>query len=148
MKNNANEPDFVWNPVQILEDQAAFLVEEGPYDSQEAAFEAAAQDEGLLAWEWECLLDALTERLSDVNPGGLWYTEVRNFGWHRQSGYKEFRADDAKTFLQEILPRTECRFRILIHDREIEIQNFHHDSPFGEEWYTVSPISATEVEAA
>lgn len=148
MNDNANAPDFVWNPVRILEDHATFLVEEGQYETEDEAFEAASKDESLLEWEWECLLDALTERLSDINPGGLWYAEVSNFGWRRLSGYKEFQADDAKAFLQEILPRTECSFRIFIHDREIKIQNFHHDSPFGEEWYRVSPMSATEVEAA
>ncbi len=141
-------PDFVWDETEILSSHARFLVESGAHDSEERAFEAALRDPGLMEWEWECLLEALTERLQEINPGGCWHVEVRNFGWRKSSGHKSFLARDARTFLQEILPRTQCAFRIFIDGREIQIQNFHHDSPWGDEWYTASPIRATAELAA
>lgn len=48
-------------------------------------------------------------------------------------------ADNGKSFLSHILPNTECMFRVFIDDdKTIRIQNFHHDSPTGNEWYTIT----------
>jgi hypothetical protein len=138
------KPDFVWNPVDIIQSQAKFLVESGQFDNEDEAFEAAVRDLDLMQWEWDNMTDELTERLGSINPDGHWHVEVRNFGWRKQSGYKDFHAEDGKSFLREILPNTDCSFRIFIHNREIEIQNFHHDSPWGDEWYTVLPARMTQ----
>ncbi len=137
-------PDFIWDASEISRNQAEWLVASGECDTEEAAYERLNGDQDLLQWEWDDLTHALSERLEAINPDGRWYVEVRNFGWRKQSGYKEFMAVDGKAFLREILPDTDCMFRIYFHNREIQIQNFHHDSPTGDEWYSVLPVGEAQ----
>lgn len=146
--NTEQISDFVWDTHEIARTQAKWLVESGECQTEEAAYDRVYSDQDLFQQEWEDLTDALGERLEAINPDGHWYVEVHNFGWRNQHGYKEFTADDGRTFLQEILPNTDCRFRIYFHDKEIHIQNFHHDSPTGNEWYTVLPARHTELDQA
>ncbi|MBU2571578.1 MAG: hypothetical protein KJ725_16440 [Gammaproteobacteria bacterium] len=58
----------------------------------------------------------------------------------------DFEADDGKTFLANILPKTDCTFKVFLEQNIIRIQNFHHDSPTGNEWYTVRPAKALDDE--
>lgn len=93
-------------------------------------------------FEWLNLTDALTASMR--NPDGHWFATVRNFGWRKLSGHKLFRAADGRGLLAAILPRTECSFRVhRCGRRGLAIQNSHHDSPCGAEWYHLLPVSAT-----
>ena len=69
-----------------------------------------------------------------------WFVEVKNFGWKKISGHKCIIGNKAEDILS-ILPDTECDFKIHNCGKGIAIQNFHHDSNTGSEWYTVTPIS-------
>lgn len=107
-------------------------------------------DEGWAESAWEFLLDNLQELLEAINPGKTkkWIGVVENFGWMKQSGRSEFTADDAEEFLNKILPRTENTYKIFVETRPegtyyIKIQNWHHDSPAGDEFYSIFPDSRT-----
>ena len=93
------------------------------------------------SFEWECMCDELTEMMQKINPNGQWHCTVENFGWQARNGYKNFNATKGQSLLSNILPRTDCHFRIFVEGkgfgRYFKIQNFHHDSPTGNEWYKV-----------
>lgn len=99
-------------------------------------------------FEWECLLGELDTLIKKFS--GYWWVEVTSFGWQALSGHQEFTAEDGQTFLQKLLPQTDCHFKIYYDDdmdipnwlsenvkklKGLRIQNFHHDSPTGREWY-------------
>jgi hypothetical protein len=78
--------------------------------------------------------------MKSKNPGGKWHAEVKNFGWRKQSGYSDFTATDGSTFLGKILPNTDCDFTIYEYGTDgIALNNMHHDSPTGDEWYYIVP---------
>lgn len=146
-ESSESSPAFVWDTYDIAKCQAQYLVESGQFENDDAAFNDACADSDLYQWQWEDLLDSLGEKLKEINPTGRWHAEVKNFGWRSQNGWNEFDADDAKTFLHKILPNTDCTFRIFIDpDKTLRLQNFHHDSPCGNEWYYIK--AATEEEQA
>ena len=119
--------------------QAMYLLENGEVANEEKGFELACQDCDLLMCEWEWLTDTLTEILNAVNPDGYWQAKVTGFGWRGQEGYKDFEVDNGSDFLKNILPETDCSFRVFLDKNTIRIQDFHHDSPTGNEWYTIQP---------
>ena len=97
-------------------------------------------DSDYFSIEWDEFTDALSEIIKDKNPGGSWYAEVKNFGWDNRDGQKTFNAVDGQAFLRSILPQTDCTFHIFHYGRRgLAIQNYHHDSPVGNEWYYVVP---------
>jgi len=91
--------------------------------------------------DMEYALSAAMEELQPDNT--IWYAEVSNFGWRGLDGVTgplDVGTDrSALRLLQLILPNTPCCFRIFMDDEALYIQNFHHDSPMGREWYTVHP---------
>jgi hypothetical protein len=89
------------------------------------------------AYEWECLTESLTEVMVEINPSNKWYCEVSNFGWQKRDGHKTFTADIGHMLLSSILPRTDCTFKIYRYGKSLRIQNWHHDSPSGDESYTI-----------
>lgn len=143
-------PVLAWDTYAIATNQAKYLLENGEAKDEDEAFHLACADTDLLHCEWESLTGALTEWLDEINPGGeWWYAEVRNFGWRAQNGWKEFRAREGREFLREILPNTDCTFKVFIDpDKTVRIQNFHHDSPVGNEWYYITPYAGETEEAA
>ncbi len=57
-----------------------------------------------------------------------------------ESGWRKvLKASNGAGFLREILPKTHCHFYIFNYGKGLAIQNFHHDSPVGKEWYYVVP---------
>ena len=95
-------------------------------------------------FDWECMTDCFTDILTKFNPKGGWHAEVEGFGWRGISGHKDFRATTGAQFLQNILPHTECRFNIFKEKNAIKLQNYHHDSPVGNEWYTITKNNRQE----
>ena len=91
--------------------------------------------------EWGCLTDYLTEIMKKKNEGTLWNVKVFNFGWRSLDGGKEIDAETGKQLLNNILPNTECNFKIYHNGRYgIKINNAHHDSPTWAEWYYITPL--------
>ena len=99
-----------------------------------------------IEFEWEYLLEELDELLKEVNPEGYWYCEVENFGWRNQSGHAYLKFDTGREMLCKVLPKTDCSFNIFREKNNIRIQNYHHDSPVGNEWYELTPITSKQYE--
>lgn len=140
-----------WDTCDIAREQAKYLMEENPGElSDDEAFSMACRDQDLYEIEWDSLCDALTEQMTRINPHDRpWTGAVRNFGWLHQSGEaRPFRADDGKTLLQNVLPHTECTFRIDFDFRKhlITINNAHHDAPMGGEMYYLKPMTRKQYE--
>lgn len=113
--------------------------------------EQVNEDSDLYTWEWEYLCEALTELMKKISYRNYydhyyWYAEVVNFGWRSQSGDNYFKAETGEELLRAILPKTNCTFRIYRESNRLSIQNFHHDSPVGKEWYHVRAMDKAEVE--
>ena len=94
---------------------------------------------------YEDMLFALDMEMKALQPDGgtTWYAEVTNFGWRSLDGVSgaiDVGEDrPAETLLQKILPNTPCSFRVFADDEGLYLQNFHHDSPWGREWYSIYP---------
>jgi hypothetical protein len=97
-------------------------------------------------FEWEYLLGQLDELIQEVNPKGYWYCDVKNFGWRKLSGYSYLEFETASEMLSKVLPKTDCSFNVFREGKNLKIQNYHHDSVSGSEWYELSPISQDEFE--
>ena len=132
------KPYLVWDTCAETQYQADYLREENPELTEDEAFNLACQDTDLLTIRWQDLLEDLDTLLRKINPDGKPYKAiVENFGWRNLSGEKTFKADNASAFLRNILPQTDCTFNLFVRRKTIRIQNSHHDSPMGNEWYTV-----------
>ena len=95
-----------------------------------------------MSFYWDNLLAELNDILTKKNKqGGYWKASVENFGWRKLSGKKLFRAETAREFLDQILPKCDCTFNIFNYGKGLAIQNSHHDSPTGNEFYYVMPTS-------
>lgn len=104
-------------------------------------FDNDGDQDGDTSFEWECFCDDLSELLNSLNRHGKWHATVENFGWQKLSGYTNIKTNDGQKFLSKLLPKTDCSFKVFVEGkgfgRYIKIQNFHHDSPVGNEWYTI-----------
>ena len=112
----------------------------GEKPSRDVIANEVYQDSDIFQFAWDDLVADLTFLMKNRNPGGHWHAEVKNFGWQSRSGHKDFHAVNGADFLREILPDTDNTF--FIHQwgkKGFAIQNFHHDSPTGNEWYYVKP---------
>jgi len=143
MSKEQEKPVLVWDTCEIAREQAKFLVEqakeEGKTLDEEQAFELATNDYDLYQFEWDCLCDELTEIMSRINPDGRWYCEVSNFGWRHLDGHCRFKAESGRVFLQAVLPKTDCTFKLYDRGSHIVVDNAHHDAPCGGETYTIEP---------
>jgi len=141
-------PALSWDTSEIFEHEAKYRFEEdNPNNlSEDEIRHGLYDDPDLLTFEWESLCEALTDLMKDINPDGdQWHCEVKNFGWQRRNGYRDFRADTGAKLLQQILPNTDNTFWIYNRGDHIALNNCHHDSPIrGVEWYTVKPAKEDE----
>lgn len=87
------------------------------------------------------------EDMNEVSPHkfktGFFLAKVSNFGWRKLDGHKYIKADKMTSLISGILPDTECNFKIHNWGKGFAVQNFHHDSCGGDEWYYIKPISET-----
>jgi hypothetical protein len=143
-KVEEEKPYIIWDTCRIAEQGAIDRVERAKDDGEELdfdkAFDEACADSDLYDLEWEWTIESLEEVMKEYDKGsGAWYATVENFGWRCVSGQHEFKADNGKDFLHEILPKCDCTFKIFKREGHIAIQNFHHDSCSGNEWYYIYP---------
>ena len=96
-------------------------------------------DSDLIDFNFEELIEALTEEMNKLNTKNYyWCASVSNFGWRGLDGEaKPFKAETGKELLSHILPNCDCTFKIFKEGKGFAIQNFHHDSPTGNEWYHI-----------
>ena len=139
---------------ESIDDEARFRLEQQEEGLKEGViFEFERKTEKDIEQEiyadqdfWHCRWEDFTECLASIldrkNPDGYWKAQVRNFGWRNLDGAKLVQAGDGASFLREILPQTDCHYHIFNYGKGLAIQNFHHDSPIGNEWYYVVPTTA------
>lgn len=89
-------------------------------------------------WEWD---DLCMEISTAMHDNKYWKGKMVNFGWRGVSGEKYFIADSGLKLLQEILPKTDCSFKVYKKGKGLAINNAHHDSPMWREWYYIMPVS-------
>lgn len=91
----------------------------------------------------ETAYDAMLSRLEDLmnkkNKDFYWKVSVVNFGWRKLSGENYFKVRTPLELLREVLPKTECCYKIYNFRKGMLITNSHHDSPCGFEKYYVRP---------
>jgi len=102
-------------------------------------------------WMWDDFVENLTGVMKKKNYRNYhkdkWMAKVNNFGWRHLDGNKCVTAENGIELLREILPDCDCTFKIFHNGRTgLKIQNFHHDSPVGNEWYYIRPMTIKEVE--
>lgn len=91
---------------------------------------------------FQTLLDKVASKYKEEF---YWVAEVHGFGWRSQSGELDvFYETDARKLLGKILPNCDCTYKIFMNRTGFELQNFHHDSPTGNEWYTIRHITLKE----
>lgn len=136
-----------WDTSEIFRNELEFRQNERKSElesgeiSQEQLENSVYNDSDLISIEWDSLTEYLTETISRKNPDGYWKAVVNNFGWRKLNGHKFFRAENGTLMLREILPKTDCTFHIFNYGKGIAIQNYHHDSPTGNEWYYITPCA-------
>jgi hypothetical protein len=139
---------LAWDTLAIIEGEVESRRESGEYPhlSDAELFRKVCEDHDLFRFHWRDLCGALTEMMEQRNPNGWWYAEMENFGWRKLDGHKAFRAGTGEKLLRQILPDTECTFHVYDYagGRGFAINNFHHDSPVGKEWYYVELLDHAE----
>jgi hypothetical protein len=89
--------------------------------------------------EHDNLMEALTGVIEDMGITE-WLVQGRQMGWMKRSGYKQFSAKTGPELLKAVLPKTDCTFKIYIHDRHLTMRVSHHDAPTGESyWLAAQP---------
>ena len=101
-------------------------------------------DENDIEFEWDYLLENIDELLRDINPDGYWFCSVEGFGWRNLSGETYLEFTTGREMISKVLPNTDCSFNIFREEKKLKIQNHHHDSPTGNEWYELMPVSYEE----
>jgi hypothetical protein len=100
-----------WDTCDIAQAQADYLKEDHPELSDDERFRMACEDPNLYESEWACLCDYLTELMGRNQHGG-WRAKISNFGWRSLNGKKLFHAANGKELLREVLPQTDCTFKV------------------------------------
>lgn len=108
-------------------------------------YDEGAEDEFWWQENYDDLCEQLTSAMKacDTNYWD-WICWVTNFGWRSMDGFMpSFECDNGKGLLQRILPNTECFFKIYSANiggvKGLAINNSHHDSATGREWYYIMP---------
>ena len=149
--DNDHELMTLWESPEVNKDGKKFVTamkKAKLYDS----FEKQVRDSVYGDSDWfQDSYQSMTEQLAEVmkkkNPDGYWRGQVKNFGWRAVSGEKYFQANTGQELLDEVLPKTDCTFYIYDFGKDgLAINNYHHDSPTGKEWYYLIPVTAAEFE--
>ena len=133
-----------WDESEIFDSRVKDLMQESL--SEDEARNRMYKDADGYEIEWEDMCNYLSEVMAEKNKSVYWKADVNGFGWRHLNGHKFFKAEKGVDLLRAILPNTDCTFYIYKHGRNgLKINNFHHDSPTGAEWYYVLPATQKEI---
>lgn len=145
------KPLLSWDECDIVDQEAKYRMdhlEDFNYDKDisERDIRNELWDDSIFWMDtYEYFYESLTDILRQKQKRYAnkdWYVSMHNFGWRGIDGYKILTADTGEDFLMGILPKCECTFHIYNHGRGgLSINNFHHDSPTGAEWYYANLLS-------
>jgi hypothetical protein len=142
-----------WDTCDILDWEKKYRMEEDDDTKNRLASGELTEDDidreiynDPFVWDqaFEDLTSCLTEEIKKISPSGYFKASVTNFGWRNLDGKTVFYAKDGKEFLNHILPRCDCTYKIfkVKHGKALAISNSHHDQPIPyKEWYVVRPCS-------
>lgn len=147
-----------WDTCDIAQNQVKYLMEEDEETKRRIAEEGLTEDQlfsevcgdsDFYDMEYDSMVEYLTEYMHDLNPDGYWKAEVSNFGWRSLNGHKHFKAETGSELLRAVLPDCDCTYKVFrVRARKwLAIQNSHHDSPCGREWYVIKPCAYSTYEA-
>ena len=141
-----------WNTCKILDREVKELLKnlDCDFKNEDDARKSFIEDSWYWTEQWNFLCEELTEIMQTITAKNKytdkWITTVQGFGWKNIDGEKTFNAENGKELLQAILPKTDCTFQIFKERNKLKIRNWHHDSPTGNEYYYIKPMTAKEVE--
>ncbi len=134
-----------WDECDIVSEESKYRMEHKedffyPNDiTEEKIREDIWKDSSWWMDQYTFFYEALTELIQERQKrysNKNWLVTMHNFGWRGTNGWKILEADNGEDFLQGILPKAQCTFYIFPYQKTgLKIQNFHHDSPVGNEWY-------------
>lgn len=111
---------------------------EEPIDILIAEYNPSDEDQD---WEidWEDCLTNIQGWIKEQKQDYM-YAWINNFGWRKASGHQVLKLVDAQKLLSDILPKTDCIFKVYRNDSplstyKLKIVNYHHDAPTGETYY-------------
>ena len=148
--NKGKTPILEWNESDIIDAEVDYRFE---YENEEGLSKEQIRDKmyvdpDITQMAWEDLKTNLTEDMKKVTgktDNDVWHVEVENFGWQSKDGEGVIRAKDGEELLQKVLPDTDNTFKIFKDGKSgFKIQNFHHDSPTGREWYYIRKVRKKE----
>lgn len=133
-----------WNPHEIAAAEVEFLMGEYPeeFPDEDAAYIRVWEDYDLWQLEWNGLVEHLTEIMRERGlDQHCLLAEMYNFGWRSTDGFKPLWVETGQALLGKVLPDTENYFDVYAYgDDGLAINNRHHDSPRGREWYYIRPL--------
>lgn len=140
-----------WNTSEVQRHEINYQMEERSDEIESGAItkeeikNSVYENELIYESEWDYLTESLSELMKNKNKkssGVYWKAKVENFGWNNRNGEKVFKADNGEQLLLQILPNTECIFKVHNYGSYgFAIQNHHHDSVTGNEWYYITPVT-------
>lgn len=136
-----------WDEYEIIEEELKSRIEEAKSEEEEIDEDELRNrlyQSDALNWAWEQFEEDLTEIINELSPDGYWSANVEGFGWRGLDGEKNFESDDGADFIGKILPKCDCTFYIYKTKDGLAINNFHHDSPTGREWYYLRSLTYEE----
>ena len=109
--------------------------------------ESNADDATDLDIYWEDLKYELTELFAKKFARSDYkvYVEGKCMGWRCQNGSTICNLKKGENLVFNILPKTQCTFEVFNYGRGIAIQNWHHDSCTGHEWYYILPATKKQI---
>ena len=141
-----------WDENKVIEEEIKFQLEESKQEieagetTEESIRNGIYADSYIVEVNFNSFIEDLTAIMNKKCKTNYWKAEVNNFGWRRSNGNKVFQAEGAKELMNNMLPNTQCTFKIYNYGNGLAIQNFHHDSPTGKEWYYIKPIAESTYE--
>jgi hypothetical protein len=150
------KPDLEWNELSEIESEIKYRIENKSdfYDGEPEPTDDEIRTEienncDIINHAYDDFLYFFQELINKIaskyTEEFYWVAEVQGFGWRGQSGGLDvFYETDARKLLGKILPNCDCTYKIFMNRTGFELQNFHHDSPTGNEWYTIRHITLKE----
>lgn len=153
---SSTEPDLEWDTFDVSQAEINYRKEnkedfypDNPNITDEEIENRVYEDYDLITFAYDDFINYFQELLDHVTKKYketyYWTAEVEGFGWRGQSGEMDvFYEEDVRELLRRILPQCDCNYKIFMNRTGFRLQNFHHDSPVGNEWYTIRHITNKE----
>jgi len=147
-----------WDDCQRIDDEVKYRMSNGEPDGyvltgsaeEDAIRREVYADHDFWSSLWNDTMERLDCLLNETFPEKLGFmVEGSNMGWRHRSGHKWIKHDCDKPgqhLLKEMLPDTDCTWRLYKDIDGLRMWNAHHDAPTGER-YVIWPCAEIWMEA-